>query len=955
MKKLKKLLTSTLLVFTAFTSVFTVPINAKSAKISMQISVIGDGEVKVECEDFDYLTTQDDGFVHDVQIGTKFTFTATEKNEKFKNIMINQNEASVNQVSDGVYTLTYTALTDTAIVFKFEGNKTVTITEQGTNQADVKAESKQPVQGNDSSSNEDISNEATTEVNVDLAVNKGKLKINESDVNDNMTLTEEEQAIIDDYKAGNRNKEEYIEARKALVEKINAFDYVDDDYFINDNYFADYTTLMTLIYLKAGILIDPDYRFNDEPGVMPMSMTNPVVTSFYNTNIVTFTDSSGNFVQMDGGYWQVDGHVAFCSNAKQSPPKKGAKLKSATLSSNANLRKALYYGYNGPDDRLSKTLSKDEAIVVTNELASHAKSNTSFCTMHNAIYVIKDVYAWIYDLPTPPANFQVYTADGIDYGSNSLGDTVINQTMAFWMMQEKGKLQIKKESANPEMTNGNNCYSLSGAEYGVYSDAKATKKVGTLKTTDTGWSNELSLDAGTYYVKETKAPKGFELNPAIVKVVVEANKTTKLSDGKFVDTPKNDPIGILLKKVDADTGQAVPSGQGTLANAQFTVKFYKGDYAEGVDPSLQGRTPDRTWVLKTDSDGFTNLDDAYKVSGDPFYKFGNTIGLPLGTITIQETKAPIGYHLNPAIYTRKIKLGGNGMIEAYNVPIVKENALKLNISKAQENTNVQITGARFKHTRPNGATEELATDANGNISMVGLENGVHTLKESYVKPGYDLNPTEIRFEVKTNGVITMLSNLSGTGVTYGTDSIGNASIKVEDKVSPYNLEIPKVNNHGKSLDGAEFTLYSDKACTKAIDKKVTENGKLMFTGIKDRTHYYFKETKAPQGYRIPVDVDGNVHVYEVYAESTPQNGVFDFYVDGTKYTVDKTSGEIHLAGDAGNRIVSVQITNAVGIQLPNTGSNLMIPLLLIGCLLMGSVVFINYRNKKIKKGKNEGE
>lgn len=954
MKKIKKLLTSLLLGVTAFTSVFTVPITAKSSTISLQISVVGDGEVKVECADFDYLTTKDDGFVHDVQIGTKFTFTATEKKEKFKNVTINQNEASMNQVSDGVYTMTYTALTDSAIVFNFEGNKVISNVELGMNQADIKEESKQPIQSNVAT--DDISKGPSNEVEVDIIENKGKLIIDESDVNDNMTLTEKEQAIIDDYKSGNKNKEEYIEARKAIVEKINAFDYVDDNYFINDNYFADYNTMMTLVYLKAGILIDPDYRFNDESAIMPMSITNPVVTSFYNTNIVTFTDDSGNFVQMDGGYWKVDGHVAFCSNAKQSPPKKGAKLKSATLSNNANLRKALYYGYNGPDDRLSKTLSKDEAIIVTNELASHAKSKTSFCTMHNAVYVLKDVYSWIYDLPTPPANFQVYTADGIDYGTNSLGDTVINQTMAFWMIQEKGKLKIKKESANPEMTNGNNCYTLSGAEYGVYTDAKATKKVGTLKTTSTGWSNELSLDAGTFYVKETKAPKGFELNPAIVEVTVTADKTTEVSDGKFVDTPKNDPIGILLKKVDADTGQAVPSGQGSLANAQFTVKFYKGDYAEGVDPSTQGKSADKTWILKTDSDGYTQLADTYKVSGDSFYKTSKgNITLPLGTLTIQETKAPTGYHLNPAINIRKIKLGGNGMIETYNVPIVKENVLKLNISKVQENTNVQISGARFKHTRPNGATEELVTDSSGNISMVGLENGVHTLKESYVKPGYDLNPTEIRFEVKTNGVITMLSNLSGTGVSYGTDTNGKGSIKVEDKVSTYNLEIPKVNNHGKSLDGAEFTLYSDKACTKAIDKKVTENGKLMFTGIKDRTHYYFKETKAPQGYRIPVDADGNVHVYEVYAESTPQNGVFDFYVDGTKYTVDKTSGEIHLAGDAGNRIVSVQITNGVGIQLPNTGSNLMIPLLLIGCLLMGSVVFINYRNKKNKKGKNEGE
>ena len=954
-KKIKKFLTSMLLGLIAFSSMLTVPITAKSAKVSMQISVTGDGEVKVECDDFEYLITKDDGFVHDVQMGTKLTFTATEKNEKFKNVTVNQNETDVTQVSDGVYTMIYTANTDSAIVFNFAGRKVTASTE---NETDITESTKPTTQAQEKVNSNKVIEESTTDTSEEIDENiesKGKLIIDEADVNEKMILTEEEQSIIEDYKAGNKNKDEYIVARKAIVEKINAFDYVDDNYFINDNYFSDFTTMTTLIYLKAGILIDPDYRFNDEMQIMPMSLDSPQVTSFYNSSIVTFADSVGNSVVMDGGYWLVDGHVAFCSNAKQSPPKKGAKLKKSVLSSNANLRKALYYGYNGPDDRLSKSLSKDKAIVVTNELASNAKSGLTFCSIHGAGYVVKDHYSWIYDLPNPPSNFQVYTADGIDYGSNSLGNNIVNQTMAYWILQEKGKLQIKKESANTEMTTGNNCYSLEGAEYGVYSDSSAKTKVATLKTGVDGWSNTVSLDAGTYYVKEITAPKGFELSSDVVTATVKPDETTKLSNGKFVDTPKNDPIRILLNKIDADTGNADPSGRGTLADAQFTIKFYKGDY---VDPATQGKSPDKTWVLKTDSDGYTQLSDSYKVSGDAFYLEDGKVTLPLGTVTIQETKAPIGYHLNPAINVRKIKLGSTGKVEAYNVPIIKENALKLNISKVQENSNVQISGARFRHTRPNGAVEELETNGNGSISMVGLENGVHTLKESYVKDGYDLNPTEIRFEVKTNGVITMLTDLSGTGVSYGTDSNGNGSIKVEDKVTTYSLEIPKVNNHGKSLDGAEFTLYSDKACTNVIDKKVTENGKLLFTGIKDRTHYYFKETKAPTGYRIPVDSDGNVHVYDVYAESTPQNGVFDFYVDGTKYTVDQTTGAIHLAGDAGNRIVSVQITNAVGLQLPNTGSSLTIILIFIGVLLMGGVLVLSYKNKNNKnnkKGKIEGK
>ena len=955
MKKLRKLMTSLLMVFTAFSSVVTMPISAKSGGVTMKVSVIGDGEVKVECDDFDYLVTEDDGFIHDVPVNTKFKFTITEKNEAFEKLTVNQKPVNVNKVSDNVYTWSYTSNSNDDIIFTFSGKKSVSKTEEinRPNQSSESSNSQQNMNEPNSIQNDKNLNQTDDNIKIDEkeVISKGKLKFQE--VNESLVLTNEEQAILTDYAAGNKMNEEYVNARKALVEKINAYDYVDDNYFITDSYFNDYNTMMTLVYAKAAILIDPDYRFEQAADeIMPMSMDTPVVTSFYNSNIVSFADGIGNSVQLDGGLWYVDGHIAYCSNATQSPPKKGAKLKTAKLSNTENLRKALYYGYLGPDDRLSGTYGKDKSIVITNELASDARGNGSFCTIHGAGYVIKDKFSWIYDLPTPPSNFKVYLADGTEYGTNSSGNTAINQTLAFWIMEEKGKLEIKKESANPDMTNNNNCYSLQGAEYGVYTDSGATKKVDTLTTGADGWSQKITLNAGTYYIKETKAPKGFELNPDIVKAVVKPSETTSLKDGKFVDTPKNDPIGIVLKKVDADTGESVPVGKGSLANAQFTVKFYKGNYADNVDPGTLGKNPDRTWVLKTNEKGATSLIESYKVSGDDFYTVDGKPSLPFGTMVIQETKAPEGYYINPAIFVRKINEDGSGKVETYNVPIVKENNIKFTLNKVQEGSTVSISGARFTHTRPNGATEELVTDANGTVTMKGIENGVHTLKESYVKDGYELNTTLIRFEVKSGGTITMLSDLTGTGISFGKDSVGNGILKVEDKVSPYDLEIPKVNDDGKPLDGAEFTLYSDAACTSKIATQTTTSGKTVFKGLKDRTHYYLKETKAPQGYRIPVDANGKVHVYDIYVESTPEKGIFDYYVDGNKYTVNNTSGDIHLAGTAKNRVVSVKIVNAKGLKLPNTGSNETLFYIIGGVGLMGIVLFMMRKGKKENKKGN---
>ncbi len=95
----------------------------------------------------------------------------------------------------------------------------------------------------------------------------------------------------------------------------------------------------------------------------------------------------------------------------------------------------------------------------------------------------------------------------------------------------------------------------------------------------------------------------------------------------------------MLGKVDKETNKNKPQGSASLANAEFTVKYYKGLYDS--DPAKSGQTPARSWVLKTDSDGYCDLSDGYKVSGDDFYltSKGDTT-LPIGTITIQETKAP---------------------------------------------------------------------------------------------------------------------------------------------------------------------------------------------------------------------------------------------------------------------------------------------------------------------------
>lgn len=529
-------------------------------------------------------------------------------------------------------------------------------------------------------------------------------------------------------------------------------------------------------------------------------------------------------------------------------------------------------------------------------------------------------------------------------------------------VQSKGKLCIKKTSANPAITDNNPCYSLQGAEYGVYkteADAKADKnKVNTLtigkydsseKYKD--WSNEIELDEGTYYVKETKNPKGYALNNSVVSVVVKANESSWIgSNGEFKDYPQSDPVSVVLGKVDKETNQNKPQGSASLAGAEFTVKYYKGLYDS--DPAKSGQIPARSWVLKTNENGFCDLRASDKVSGDDFFYDSNkNTTLPVGTITIQESKAPVGYFINNEVFVRKITSSGNAeRVETFNMPTVNEKVIKFNIKKVQAGTSTPVSGAVFRHTLPNGSTEDLTTNGSGEITITGLASGTHKIKEIKSPDGYQLNPNEVVFNVASGtGTITFTSGTNSL-VTHGTKDSGDGYATFGNKVNPFNLKITKTNEHGKVLKGAEFRLYSDADCKNVVDTQTSDDkGLLTFKNLDVEKTYYFKETKAPQGYRIPVDENGNAYVHSVYVKATPQTNTFEFTVDGIKYDTSKTSGNVHLEGTKKDRVVAVDITNKTTQLLPETGSNGTILLIGLGVAVIAFALYKSKKDKMISK------
>lgn len=547
--------------------------------------------------------------------------------------------------------------------------------------------------------------------------------------------------------------------------------------------------------------------------------------------------------------------------------------------------------------------------------------------------------------------------------SGSTPQTVGTVFELAFKVQSKGKLSIMKKSANPDITDNNPCYSLKGAEYGVYkteADAKADKnKVNTLiigKYDDSekykNWSNEIELEAGTYYVKETKAPKGYALNPNPVKVVIEAGKNTWLGEASsgFEDYPQSDPVRILLGKIDKETNKNKPQGSASLAGAEFTVKYYKGLYDS--DPAKSGQTPARSWVLKTNSNGKAYLNKDYKVSGDDFYYASNgDPTFPIGTVTIQETKAPTGYFINNEVFVRKITTSGSVEgVDTYDQPEILEKVIKFDIKKVQEGTSTPVSGAVFRHTLPNGSTEDLETNGSGEITITGLASGTHKIKEIKSPDGYQLNPNEVVFNVASvTGKITFTSGTNSL-IVQGTKDSGDGYATFGDKVNPFNLKITKTNEHGKVLKGAEFTLYSDEGCKNVVDTQTSDDkGLLTFKNLDVEKTYYFQETKAPQGYRIPVDKNGKAYVHSVYVKATPQTNTFEFTVDGIKYDTSKTTGNVRLEGTKKDRVVAVDITNKTTQLLPETGSNGTILLIGLGVAVIAFALYKSKKDKMISK------
>jgi LPXTG-motif cell wall-anchored protein len=504
------------------------------------------------------------------------------------------------------------------------------------------------------------------------------------------------------------------------------------------------------------------------------------------------------------------------------------------------------------------------------------------------------------------------------------------------------EISLTKASSKPDCTDGNPNYSLAGAEYSVYKDEGCTQYVGKMITDSKGSAKISNLPLNIYWVKETKSSTGYGKDGQKYRCDLRSGSSAVIkSHVNSKEPPLMDPVRVLIRKQGEDLTPDASKGQ-TLADAHFEFKFY-ANKPTTVDPATRGERPKWVWVLKTDKDGFCYMLDSYKVSGPEFPKDASgSVGFPFGTITIKEVKAPNGYLVNPKVFVVPVDSRTSTVGPVFQEPTITDKSVKIDLVKYQDGFNGKkyaIPGAVFKHTFPNGKSETATTDSEGKISFKGLTQGDHVIEEVKVPDGFSVNKNKITFTVSKDNKITVTSNNVVTDtdgkITVSVGSDGNMDGTIENKVAPFDLNIHKINDKNFSLQGAEFTLYSDSTCNTVVKKATSdERGNLSMSGLICGKEYYLKETKPPTGYRIPVNEDGSDIVWKIKTESYPTLDKFIFYVNDKQYTTG--TGQFHISGTKADRDANMELINEIGKKLPNTGSYGMILLVVIGLGLIAS-------------------
>lgn len=351
----------------------------------------------------------------------------------------------------------------------------------------------------------------------------------------------------------------------------------------------------------------------------------------------------------------VNGEVAYCSDPENDSPTSGyytrepvhPRASGGSSRPVASVERTMFYSYGGPGfdadfwhdciggtdgkgrhfaagkDWDGSSITTDEFYAYAHVLLAERMCNSASDALHKTSTDFKEWFYWNIlgrtygggatnpnavgpqiEKMSVPDGFEVYQ---LDTGYNSKwheGDR--SQIVVTFEYNPYVKVSFTKVSADATLTSGNDEYAYAGASYDIF-EKDGGRKVVSITTDDRGHASCELKPNTSYYAVETTAPRGF------VKGTGRVDFKTGSGAGSVSLSDEPGTLELVVAKTDSATGGAAQPGA-SLAGAEYKVVDANGDTHTGT------------------------TDEAGRVS---------FAGLPLGTVTVTETKAPEGYRLDP--------------------------------------------------------------------------------------------------------------------------------------------------------------------------------------------------------------------------------------------------------------------------------------------------------------------
>ncbi|MBQ6147508.1 VaFE repeat-containing surface-anchored protein [Candidatus Saccharibacteria bacterium] len=421
--------------------------------------------------------------------------------------------------------------------------------------------------------------------------------------------------------------------------------------------------------------------------------------------------------------------------------------------------------------------------------------------------------------------------------------------------EEEGTLTVQKFS-NLDITSTSSAYTLIGAEFTVYTDetcastacTDTSKIAGVLTITESDGTGTITLPVGTYYVRETKAPTGFDIYDGYSEVIVnvipedapagedgwddsdedhgggtdDSGESEWDGEGdyeynllEFIDEAK---VGsIKIKKIDAETGTSTPvTSTASIVGTVFEIYTCSSISSSCSNPTAYDPTGEGNTLTISSSDGtgtFENLIPGKymikeKTAGTGYLL--NTTELLFEITTVGETidysteankshwfsnqviRGDFNFTKTAEYWNDATLDGTNGNMSTRNFAYVPFLVKKLTSSGAIEEQHVILANASgVVDTSANSSTRTSVSAVNKNDSLATASNLRIYDTNGNLNSSFNTS-SGIWFGTYYNGSSVALSTPSTTlgALPYGEYEISEISVYEN---APYDLLTFKVN------------------------------------------------------------------------------------------------------------------------------------------------------------------